>query len=89
MPDPIIIDDEDTAEAEGKSIYSGFDDFMKENLDKQRKMMYINVKEDDDGELYLELPDQFMDELGWDVGDTLSWHQESDVSWSITKVKDE
>lgn len=87
-----MIDDEDTGEQEGKDIYSGFSSFVQENLnnivDNDKNSRYITVTEDEDGELMLELPDDFMESLGWQVGDTLSWRKVSEVSWSIRKMND-
>jgi len=84
--------DEDTGEQEGKDIYSGFSSFVQENLNKivdsDANSRYITVTEDEDGELMLELPDDFMESLGWQAGDTLSWRQVSDMSWSIRKMND-
>lgn len=75
---------------EEKDLYSGFSEFMRDQLDKvvdnDSSLGYIKVSEDDDGELVLELPDDFMENLGWKVGDTLSWRQNSDDSWSIRKM---
>jgi hypothetical protein len=31
------------------------------------------VKQDDDGELYIELPPEVMDQYGWSIGDDLEW----------------
>ena len=36
------------------------------------------VKQDDDGELYIELPPELLDQLGWSIGDDLEWIVEED-----------
>ena len=33
----------------------------------------VTVKEDDDGELYIILPDDLLTSLGWKEGDDLQW----------------
>jgi bifunctional DNA-binding transcriptional regulator/antitoxin component of YhaV-PrlF toxin-antitoxin module len=33
----------------------------------------IEVQEDQDGELFIEFPDEIVEELGWEEGDILSW----------------
>jgi bifunctional DNA-binding transcriptional regulator/antitoxin component of YhaV-PrlF toxin-antitoxin module len=37
-------------------------------------MSYIlEVQEDEDGDCYITLPDEVVDELGWQEGDILNW----------------
>ena len=36
-------------------------------------MKQLIVKQDDDGELYIELPPELLDQLGWSIGDDLVW----------------
>ena len=38
-----------------------------------------------DGELYLELPNDFIAELGWKEGDTLVWTENDDGSYTLRK----
>jgi hypothetical protein len=38
-----------------------------------------------DGELYLELPNNFIKELGWSEGDTLVWTENDDGSYTLRK----
>ena len=33
----------------------------------------IEVQEDQDGELFIEFPEEIIEELGWQEGDILSW----------------
>jgi hypothetical protein len=40
-------------------------------------------------EHYLEFPDELMEQVGWNVGDTLKWTSHEDGSWSIAKKEDE
>ena len=44
------------------------------------------IKERENGELYLEFPDELMDEMGWNEGDTLEWKDNGNGSWTIQKV---
>jgi bifunctional DNA-binding transcriptional regulator/antitoxin component of YhaV-PrlF toxin-antitoxin module len=45
----------------------------------------LEVKQSDDGELYLDLPDEVLTELGWKIGDTLLWEDNKDGSFSLKK----
>jgi hypothetical protein len=36
----------------------------------------IEIQEDDSGELFIELPDELIDELHWQEGDVLNWDSE-------------
>jgi 3-dehydroquinate synthase class II len=38
----------------------------------------VIVKKDNDGELYIDLPDELMKSLDWKIGDELVW-EETDV----------
>ena len=47
----------------------------------------IEVEEDENGEQFIQLPDELMEELGWQEGDLLDW----DVRGNgiiLTKVND-
>ena len=46
----------------------------------------LEVKAREDGELYLEFPDDLMDQVGWHVGDQLKWADRNDGSFELTKV---
>ena len=37
------------------------------------------------GDLYLQLTDELMDEMGWTVGDTLLWEEQANGSWTLRK----
>ena len=50
------------------------------------KQDIATIKERDNGELYLEFPDELTKEMGWHEGDTLEWKDNSDGSWTIQKV---
>jgi hypothetical protein len=45
----------------------------------------VVVKENDDGELYIELPRDLLENLGWDEDTELVWSETKDGSWALTK----
>jgi len=50
----------------------------------------ITVQENGkDKELYIELPPEALNQMGWDEGDTLIWEELTDGAWQVTKKKDE
>lgn len=51
--------------------------------------MILEVKQGGDGELYLELPDSLLDEVGWKTGDQLKWVNNANGTWSLVKVDEE
>ena len=52
-------------------------------------MFTIEVEADSSGELMLEFPDELMDELDWQPGETVYWIDNEDGSWTITKEKND
>jgi uncharacterized membrane protein (UPF0127 family) len=52
-------------------------------------MTIANVKKDENGEYILEFDPTLIEELGWQIGDTLEWRPENDGSWSISKKETE
>lgn len=50
--------------------------------------MIATVKEDDDGELYIELSESLMKSMGWTEGTSLVWVVESDKI-TLREVTDE
>lgn len=49
----------------------------------------ISVEEDPEtGELILPFPAEFLAEKGWKDGDTLSWIDNQDGSWTLEKIDD-
>jgi hypothetical protein len=50
-------------------------------------MIYtVTVEEDSNGEMVLPFPDEMMDELNWEIGDSLIWSQEPNGNIVISKV---
>ena len=47
----------------------------------------VELEEDPDtGELVMPLPPAMLEELGWNIGDTLIWNMDQATgSWSLTK----
>ena len=45
----------------------------------------LEVTADSNGELVLEFPDELMDNVGWQGGDTLLWQQQENGDWLISK----
>lgn len=48
---------------------------------------YTTSIEYENDESYITFPEEMLEELGWDVGDTLSWKDNGDGTYSITKVE--
>jgi len=47
----------------------------------------LTVKEDPSSkELYIELPDTLLEELGWRVGDNIEWIDNKDNSWTLKRA---
>jgi hypothetical protein len=51
-------------------------------------MATVILEEDDEGNLVLPLSDDMLEELGWEIGDTIDWTDNKDGSWSMTKKKE-
>ena len=47
--------------------------------------MKLEVQQDDSGELFIEFPDNVMKQMGWSAGDILTWTQQDNGNWLITK----
>ncbi len=53
------------------------------------KTWTITVEEDPEtGDLVLPFPEDFLKETGWQEGDTLTWRDLGDGSWSLEKKDD-
>lgn len=42
-------------------------------------------KDPQSGDLYLQLTDELLEEMGWSEGDTLQWTDNGDGTWSLEK----
>jgi hypothetical protein len=47
--------------------------------------MITEVKETEDGDLFIELPDDMLKELGWGEGTEILWVDNGDDTWSLIK----
>ena len=52
-------------------------------------MTKMIVKEDENGELYIELPDELMEEMGWDENTELVWTVYDDGKIGLRKRTDD
>lgn len=56
---------------------------------KSKKAMaesrWTAILEEDGDDLILPLPQELLEELDWKVGDTLTWTEHEEGSWSIRK----
>ena len=52
-------------------------DYMGRRL-KEEKPHTVTVEADDDGELFLPIPVELLNQMGWDFGDTLIWEENFD-----------
>jgi len=48
----------------------------------------FEVKESDDGEAYIQLPIEMIEELGWNTKTPLEWTENDDGTISLTKVEE-
>ena len=51
------------------------------------KSWTLPVKENENGELYIELNDEILEGSGFKIGDTLDWKDLKDGSYQLTKVE--
>lgn len=56
---------------------------------KEVELMIVPIKVTEQGEHYFEIPDEYLDELGWQTGDSVIWTQNEDGSFSLTKKQNE
>lgn len=45
----------------------------------------VEVKENSKGELYIELPDELLNQLKWNIGDRFVW-KEIKTGWTLKKI---
>jgi bifunctional DNA-binding transcriptional regulator/antitoxin component of YhaV-PrlF toxin-antitoxin module len=48
-------------------------------------MVTVTVQEDENGDAFIVLPDEILEEAGLKEGDTVVWKQLNDTSWSLSK----
>jgi hypothetical protein len=48
------------------------------------------VQEDPEtGDLFIELPQRLLKQLGWNEGDDLQWIQDANGNWTVKKVEED
>ena len=52
------------------------------------KTWTLTVQKFEDGDEYLEFPQEVMDEAGWKPGDTLKWTDNGNGSWTLSKINE-
>jgi len=51
-------------------------------------MKTLEVKQNKHGELYIEFPNELLNQVGWDEGDTLLWEELDHGAWQIKKKEE-
>ena len=52
------------------------------------KSWILDVKENEDGEKFIELNDEILEQSGFKIGDNLEWADRGDGSWSLKKKEE-
>ena len=52
------------------------------------KRYILEVEVDEHGECFITLPDEMLDETGWDVGTMLEWEEETDGSIVLHQINE-
>ncbi|WP_133146382.1 AbrB/MazE/SpoVT family DNA-binding domain-containing protein [Vibrio cyclitrophicus] len=50
--------------------------------------MRVPIKVTEKGEHYVEIPDEYLEELDWREGDEITWTENKDGGFSLTKKGD-
>lgn len=45
----------------------------------------VEIQEDQEGNQFIEFPPQMLEQLGWKEGDTITWTDNGDGSWTLSK----
>jgi bifunctional DNA-binding transcriptional regulator/antitoxin component of YhaV-PrlF toxin-antitoxin module len=53
------------------------------------KSWTLEVQQHEDGEHFIEFPDDVLQEAGWKEGDVIEWIDNKDGSWTLQKKLDE
>lgn len=51
------------------------------------KVYTVPVLEIDENDLGIELPDELMEDMGWEAGDTIVWTEQENGSWLLSIEK--
>lgn len=49
------------------------------------KTWTLDVKQHEDGDFFIEFPDEVLEGAGWNPGDTIEWIDNKDGSWTLKK----
>lgn len=78
----------DKTQDESIAYFHYFNEF--EQVEKKTSMNNnLIVKEDDSGELYIELPDELMEQMGWNEDTELVWTVYDDGKIGLRKKTDD
>ncbi len=78
----------DKIQDESVTYFHYFNEF--EQVEKKTSMNNnLIVKEDDSGELYIELPDELMEQMGWNEDTELVWTVYDDGKIGLRKKTDD
>ena len=61
---------------------------MKKKMTKtteNEKRWILDVQENEQGEQFIEFPEDFLKETGWKEGDSIKWIDNHDGSWTMKK----
>lgn len=58
-----------------KETQENYWDYMGRKMKEDNKTHTVTVEADDDGELFLPIPVELLNQMGWDFGDTLIWEE--------------
>lgn len=50
-----------------------------------KKTWTLDVKQHEDGDFFIEFPDEVLEGTGWRAGDTIEWIDNKDGSWTLKK----
>lgn len=56
---------------------------------KRIKFWAAEVKQNDEGDLFIEFPEMLMQQMGWNEGDTMVWKVQPDGNIFLSKQDDE
>jgi len=55
-------------------------------LHNSNELLYTTVKENDEGQLYLELPETLLSDIGWTINDMIDWIPNPDQSITLINL---
>ena len=58
-----------------KETQENYWDYMGRRMKEDNKTHTVTVEADDNGELFLPIPVELLNQMGWDFGDTLIWEE--------------